>query len=342
MLLTTAVCLPVIVGMLGLTVDVGRLYVIKTELQEFVDSAALAATYELNGSSSGIASATAVAQNGFNGGTALNRWNFGTQAVASPTVSFAQTFGGTYTSSPGSGAGYLFTQVTASATINLYFLPIFPGVAPSQAVNATAIAGQAVRASLGDGLSPFSPDAHNAGDVNFGFTAGQQYTLKWAPPGQRKHGNECTGDSGFTPGGGTSDRGFIDVGQGNGNSGLRAAVVNNDFLLASPLTAGSVLSFVSGNKSVGPAVDERFGQDTDQSSVSYSAYSGNGRRIITVAVNNGGGLVAGFAAFFLPPSACGSKNSSPCCGEYIGPAIFGGKQKGGSSTGGLYTVALFR
>ncbi len=342
-LVSTAVCLPVIVGMLGLTVDVGRLYITKTELQSYVDSAAIAAAYELNGTSQGITNAITVAQSGSNGGTSINRWNFGTQTVGIPQVTFAQTFGGTYTSSPASGADYLFAKVTASATVNLFFLPLFPNVSANKAVSATAIGGQGVRSSFGDGLSPFSPDAHNPIDPNFGFVAGTQYTLKWAPPGQRKNGNKCGGDLGFTPAGGASDRGYIDVGQGNGNSALHDAVVNNDYSLPTPLYVGGPITMVPGNKHVGPGVDERFNQDTDTTAATYSTYSGNGRRIIIVAVNNNANppLVNGFAAFFLPPNACGSKNTSPCCGEYLGSAVAFGKQKGGSSTGGLYAVTLF-
>ena len=342
-LIATAVCLPVIVGMLGLTVDVGRLYIVKTELQSYADSAAIAAAYELNGTSQGITNAITVAQSGSNGGTSINRWNFGTQTLNTPQVAFAQTFGGSYTSSPASGTNYLFAQVTASEAVNLYFLPIFPNVSANRTVSATAIAGQGVRSSLGDGLSPFSPDAHNPIDPNFGFVAGTQYTLKWAPPGQRKNGNKCGGDLGFTPGGGSSDRGYIDVGQGNGNSALRDAVVNNDYSLATPLAVGGSITMVTGNKSVGPAVTERFNQDTDTNAATYSTYRGNGRRIIIVAVNNSANpaLVDGFAAFFLPPNSCGASNTSPCCGEYLGPAVAFGKQKGGSSTGGLYAVTLF-
>ncbi len=343
-LIATAVCLPVIVGMLGLTVDVGRLYIVKTELQSYVDAAAIAASYELNGTSQGITNAIAVAQSGSNGGPSANRWNFGTQTVTTPQVTFAQTFGGSYTSTPGSGANYLFTQVTASQNVTLYFLPIFPNVSATRTQSASAIAGQGVRSSLGDGLSPFSPDAHNPIDPNFGFVAGTQYTLKWAPPGQRKNGNKCGGDLGFTPGGGASDRGYIDVGQGNGNSALHDAVVNNDFSLPTPLAIGSAISMVTGNKHVGPGVDERFNQDTDTIASTYSAYSGNGRRIIIVAVNNDANpaLVVGFAAFFLPPNACGAGNTTPCCGEYLGSAVEFGKQKGSSSTGGLYAVTLFQ
>ena len=50
-LLLTACCLTVMVGMFGLTVDLGRMYVVKSEVQAFADAAALAATLRLNGTS---------------------------------------------------------------------------------------------------------------------------------------------------------------------------------------------------------------------------------------------------------------------------------------------------
>lgn len=342
-LITTAVCLPVIVGMLGLTVDVGRLYIVKNELQTFVDSAAIAAASALDGTTQGITNAIAIAQAGLNGGTTPNRWNFATQTVAPPQVTFAQTIGGTYTASPASGADYLFAQVAAAQTVTLYFLPLFPGVSASRSVSAVSIAGQAVRSNLGDGLSPFSPDAHNATDANFGFVRGTQYTLRWAPEGQRKN-NTCAGDLGFTPGGGISDRGYIDVGQGTGTSDLRSTVVNNDFFFASPFVVGDTITTLTGNSSIPSSVDERIAQDTDLTSNTYATYHGNGRRIIIVPVNNGGGpgVIIGFAAFFYPPRACGNSNVAPCCAEYIGSGVLGTNHRGGSSSGGLYTVKLFQ
>lgn len=164
-------------------------------------------------------------------------------------------------------------------------------------------------------------------------------------------GNTCAGDGGFTPPNSSSDRGYIDVGQGNGNSALHEAIVNNQFYLAQPYSVGSVIDWVPGNKNVKPGVDERFAQDTDTTSATYSQYSGNGRRILVVPVNNGGdpALVAGFAAFFMPSGMCGPNNTSPCCAEYIGPAVAGAPHSGAGGGGagpgsgaGLYVVRLFR
>jgi hypothetical protein len=173
---------------------------------------------------------------------------------------------------------------------------------------------------------------------------GQQYTLRWPPPGQRdKPAKTCAWDVGFTPAGGASDRGYINVGQGNGNSGLIDAIVNNGYYLPEGMHAGSAASMVSGQDHVGGALDIRFRQDTDQLANTYSEYDGNGRRLIIVAVNDhtDAAAVTGFALFFLPPDACGNSNVMPCCAEYVGPAVFGGK-RAGAGAAGLYKVRLFR
>jgi hypothetical protein len=134
----------------------------------------------------------------------------------------------------------------------------------------------------------------------------------------------------------------VDIGQGNGNSGLTSAIVDNNYTLSSPLTVGSTLSMVSGQKSVSSAMQTRFNEDTDTTSTSYSTYAGNGRRVLIVPVNNGSNpaQVVGFAAFFLRPSACGAKNTSPCCAEYIGPALEFSNHPGAASGGGVYQVEL--
>jgi Flp pilus assembly protein TadG len=343
-LLLVVVTLPAIIGVLGLAADLGRIYIVKNELQTFVDASSLLASLELDGTSQGLANAQAAAATGPVGATA-NKWDFSTKTVSNVQPTFAQTLAGPYQASPGSASGYRFVQVTASAQVQLYFLPILPGVT-SPTVTATAIAGQGAESSVGEGAAPFSPDAHTPADPDFGFTIGEQYTLKWAPSGQRdKPGGRCPGDATFDPGGGSSDRGYIDVGQGNGNSALHDAIVNNDYNLAEPLTVGSSLDMVPGNKHVGPAVDERFNQDTDTVAATYRTYTGNGRRVLVVAVNNAGdpGQVVGFAAFFLPPNnPCVGENKLPCCAEYLGPAVLSGKHKGAATAAGLYKVKLFR
>jgi hypothetical protein len=341
-LLATGASISAVIATLGLATDMARMYVVKNEMQAYVDAAAMAACYELDGTLDGIASAQGVAAAGPNGANTPNRWDFATKTVTGVQTSFAQTFTGSYLASPASGTDYRFVKVRASATVPLYFLTIVPQVGANRTIQAMAVAGQAFANSLGEGGAPFSPDAHDPADPDFGFTRGEKYTLRWPPIGQRdKH--YCKGDKDFVPGGGSSDRGYIDVGQGKGDAALHNAIVNNDYYLSNPLTVGSVLNHVTGEKSINPSMDERFNQDTDTTSNTYAEYNGNGRRLLVVPVNNGGdpSVIVGFGAFLLPPNACGNSNVTPCCGEYLGPAVISGKKKAGGGSG-MYVVKLFQ
>jgi len=328
-----------VIGLLGLAVDVGRMYVVKSELQAYADNAALAATSALDGTSQGLTNASRAIQSVAGNPFAANRWNFATQTVANAQIGFSTSAGGPFVANPALAKNVMFAHVTVSETVPMYFLPILPAIGTTATVHATSTAGQIARTSAGDGLSPFSPDAHSLTDANFGFTIGQQYTLRWPPSGQKAA--SCAGDVGYSPAG-SSDRGYVDVGQGTGNSGLTSAIVDNNYALSSPLSVGSTLSMLSGQKGVESTMQTRFNEDTDTTSINYSTYTGNGRRVLIVPVNNGSApaQVAGFAAFFLPVNACGTQNVSPCCAQYIGPALEFSNHPGAANGGGLYQVAL--
>jgi len=341
-LAATAVCLPVMIAAVGLVVDAGRMIAAKSELQAFSDTAALAAAAELDGTGDGIDRARAIALSGPAAGGVSNRWLFSSQAVTGVQAGFARAPAGPFEAFPSSASGYRFVRVAVTQEISLYFLPVLPDVSARQPVTASAVAGQARQNSIRGGLAPFSPDAHDPSDPNFGFVPGRLYTLKWAPPGQRKN-NVCPGDEDFEPAGGAADRGYLDLGQGNSNRALHNAIVNNEFYLQAPYSIGTRIDFVPGNKHVGPAMEERFSQDTDRSATAYADYQGNGRRLIIVAVNDhtDPGRVIGFGLFFLPKNACGTKNISPCCAEYVGPAVIGSR-RAGAGPAGLYSVRLFQ
>ncbi len=340
-LITAAVSLAALLALTGLAVDVGHLYVVRAELQVFADEAAMSAAFELDGTAAGLNRARDTAASGPLAGGARNRWNFSTATVAGAAVQFATTSVGPFVTSPGSAAGMRYVRVRAASSVPLYFLPVVPGIGSAQAVSAVAVAGQVPAGSLGNGLAPFAPSAHNPLDPAFGFTVGQSYTLRWAPGGQRnKEGGSCPGDAGFDPGS-ASERGYMDVGQGSGASALRAAVVDNSYFLPAPLQIGDAVNMYSGQESVPDAVELRFRQDTDLSAATYGAYTGNGRRILVTAITDSADPphVVGFGSFFLHPVPCGTKNTTPCCAEYIGAAVVSGRWKGAGGPG-LYQVEL--
>lgn len=335
--------LPALIAATGLAVDLGRIFVTKTELQRYADAAAIAAAFELDGTAAGITDAINTASTGPGSTATRNRWNFETTNVPTPTVMFAQNPTGTWVANPSSPAGYRFVRVEVTGAVPIYFLRVLPGVSPNHNVPVSAVAGQGLENKLGAGGNPFSPDAQNRTDPNFGYTVGQVYTLKWAPPGQRQKNNRCEGDKNFLPGGGESDRGYIDIGQGDGQFALGDAIVNGGYYLPKPLEIGDPVVHVNGNKHVGPFVLQRYYQDTDLYSMTQASYNGNGRRMVAVPVNNGldSSLVVGFGLFLLTEDSCAASNVKPCCGVYLSnnPVMYSDKKGAGGS--GLYRVKLF-
>jgi hypothetical protein len=285
-----------------------------------------------------------------------NGWDFDAVKVPTPAVSYSTTYGGSYyTSSSGSvDPASRFVQVQAPANSPIYFLPIIPGIANSLPVSAVVTAGLSSQTGLPgggtNGAAPFSPDANNASNASFGFTKGQLYTLKMAPPGHG--GATCAGDAGWTDPNPPADRGYVNFGQGNSNPGI-GDVLDNTTTYGLNVTTKIDIPWVPGNKHVGPFVQTRFNQDTDTNQTETHAQylsdgTGNGRRILVVPVNDpvqssidGAAYIVGFAAFFLRNDfASYYGNADALCGEYIGPATLNSKQPGPTpATPGTYYVA---
>ncbi len=87
-LIVTAIAMTLLLGLAGLGVDIGRMYVIRAELQSFTDAAALSAALELDGTESGLARARTGA-GAVGGGPHAMRWDMGTQPITNITTSFS-------------------------------------------------------------------------------------------------------------------------------------------------------------------------------------------------------------------------------------------------------------
>jgi Flp pilus assembly protein TadG len=392
-LLSAAAAAVLIMGMVGLCLDLARMYVAKNELQNYSDAASIAATNRLDGTVAGVTNAiTEATTNG-------NKWGFAQNAVSSVTVDFATAKAGPWLSNPSPATGYRFTRVRGQGNVKLYFLPILPGLGTSRTVAATAVAGQTYLGELGDGAFPFSPDAHVPNPLpadpsgNFGYIKGEVYTMRWDPVGKgskvgitNRSGNKmigCAGDmnaAGFIPGADNSgQRGYLDLQQGGGGSGaafIREAILGK--IDVDPIDVGDLINNANGNKQTEvDTILERLAQDTNPTTPTYytakaagvgleppgrtyyaidppgvtppSPPRGNGRRIVTVPVNNPpNDLVVGFAMFFLPKDPCltigGSGNPKPCCAEYVGSAArlpASGGVGNGSGSLGAYRIKLF-
>jgi Flp pilus assembly protein TadG len=348
-LIATAFGMTVVLGAAGLAVDIGRAYVARSEVQAYADAASIAAAAQLNGTSTGISSAVTAAK------SIPDKWNFGSQSISNPTIQFAQPLAtnsnqadpATWTTSPASGANYLFVQVTATVNVPMTLMQAIT-VQSGMNVAANAQAGQVMVTTYMDGLLPFSPIAPNGTDTtNYGYQTGQLYTLRYPSNGGQNAGNVCPGDASGTywqnlP---SQDHGFWGS---NSSSALRGEIV--DDTQAVPITIGENVPMVGGNRTTeGDALDARVMEDTDPYSTTYAQYeqmgTGNGRRVIGVPVNSGPPNFTAVAvrAFFLQPAGVYSAvtGSTSICAEYIGSykQTGTGTAAAGTGTGG-YLVRL--
>jgi Flp pilus assembly protein TadG len=349
------------IGMLGLSIDLGKVFITKNELQTFVDASALAAALQLDGTNTGVEGANATATAGPLGTAKPNGYNLDTMAISGAVTGYSSSFTGTYDSygiahsTPTNT--YRFVSITATANVQLSFLPVIGGIPTSMAVSASATAGQEPQSTISSGgLLPFAPDAHDPADTrNFGFTPGSEYTLKWG----NNNDSTCAGDAGFAPPGNPpSEHGFVDIGEGNSNSRVRTAITSGGYPNAnsspSSITTGDVLGGVPGNRgsSIFDALQSRVNQDSDFTSSTWAQYkasnTGNGRRVVTVAIvgtwsgngNNAAAPVLGFANFFLETSYSG--NSGSACAIYVGPGNLSGFGSGGTDGTKVYTNVLYK
>jgi Flp pilus assembly protein TadG len=371
-MLVTATSLVLLIGMLGLSVDVGRVYIAKTEAQAFADLAAIAACRHLNAKQTGIDEANAEVVTA----ATTNKWAFGTQTFASAirTVEFSTTQNGPWQVTPTNGGGstpyanYAFVRVTVTPTVNLAFLPVV-GTAFTQQVTGRAVAGITPEVFPAGGYLPFTPFAHNANDPtgNFGFKVGEEYAIRW-PGNLNKEQNACHGDTvdangvdnwNSTPNFNVSDQ---VGGSTRGYFELQSAAAIRDAILGEKQTdsvaVGDLINLTSGNKQAeASALTDRASLDTDQTNYSWTdtnpgvapAYTGNGMREVILPVNNevivnGQVTVVGFAAFLLYPNYSGGAGNSAWCAIYMGSKTEGGDPSGGNpyGKGGAYVVRLMQ
>src|SRR5258708_5640800 len=197
-----------IVGSAGLAIDIGRIYYIKSEMQNFADSASIFATMQLDGTANGIAAAQAAVTTIQN----IMKWDIETKTVPTSniTVTYARGMAGnqntpdvnTWTTNPDDPTYYRFVQVSAWVPVPLTFMGAFnsltgggfgssttsasysgspsnpgsgggsnTGNGGSLNVGGTSQAGQTVITNYPAGLLPFSPIAWSPNTPdNFGLT----------------------------------------------------------------------------------------------------------------------------------------------------------------------------
>lgn len=371
-LIATGVCILSLLGMLGLAIDLGRVYIAKNEAQSFTDSAALAGALALNGLS------FTPARNAVTGNT-KNQWNLGTTTFTASggsttiTTEFARPLAlnllkpdpATWETAPATAAGYTFIRVTATANLPLYILPAV-GTGMSQGVKTVSVAGQVPLYNFTSGLLPFSPIYHplTATSTNpSGFTVGSWYTLKYPSAASFTNANVCPGDQGLlsflalanlAP---SNERGFY---QNPAASVDREEIINGE--MAYPVNYPGTVTLTGGAITTAmTALNDRIQLDTDQTSHTYAEYQanldgsgnriGNGFRLVGAPVNagpiSGGGprAIVAFAGFFLSAGSTGSVlysggGGTPWCAEYYGVWAKGSLQAGAGQAGLAYVTVL--
>jgi Flp pilus assembly protein TadG len=205
-----AIMVPVLFGVMGFAIDLGRLYLIRGELNQTATAMALAAAAQLVGTSASLDNAIAVAQQSLDDTNHLgNKYNFGSLVIGQSTGNLTSTVnapaffatvadatgasGSTGTQADGTTARHVEIGLTADAPL------LFWGILPVGQSRKTTIAGQALAGISAPlctacGIVPFAIAALDSSDtVNFGLgdpTSGGLFTFAF----------ECTSTTGSTLG----------------------------------------------------------------------------------------------------------------------------------------------
>jgi uncharacterized membrane protein len=115
-LIAMSVTMLLLLAVMGLAFDVGRIYVARNEAQVFTDAAAMAAASKLDGTKAGIGLAREVVAH------VPMRWNLGTQEFRGVVVEFSAD-GSKWDSDPRDAASMTMARVTApDNTVEITFL----------------------------------------------------------------------------------------------------------------------------------------------------------------------------------------------------------------------------
>ena len=179
-----AICLTLLLGMVGLVLDLGHLYVAKTELQNAADAAALSGAKELDGTADGVSRAKAAACEV--GG--MNEYDLSSMPVADTTgnppdcTNLILSVGdcpedacmdaiNTAAASDAAAAGRFFMKVdTGPRTLDTWFARIWNIVQ-------TETFGMAVAGMYVTDVAPIGVCAVHKGSTEYGFIRGVAYNI---------------------------------------------------------------------------------------------------------------------------------------------------------------------
>jgi Flp pilus assembly protein TadG len=362
-LVTMAVAAIALMGVLGLAVDLGHMFISKNETQAFCDSAALAAALALNGTTGGITNANAAVAN------STNAWNFGTASVPTPTVTFANALTGPWQSNPSPAAGYTFVKVSATVPMKLYFIPVL--VAQTVAnVNSVAVAAQVDLTTIPIGLAPYTAVSTDTTGPNFGLVIGSSYDIHWPQFNSHRNGCDpttpdacfnsppCTGDTAASKTAVVSDWGSSNSGFWGSNSNSVIAQEVLDLIQIQQLAVGTNIDPILTNgtkQSEASVLDQRVSEDvdtTDNNVADYLAATHNGQRLLAVPIvdptDPNTTSVIGYGVFLLLANGPGTSNyyksstngNDPYCAIYAGTYNVGSPDPGAGGASGGSRVKL--
>ncbi len=196
------ILVPVLFGFMGFAVDLGRLYLVKGELNQAASAMATAAASQLNGTTQAATAAANAAQSLLDDSlNSASRYNLGSIVIGQasvglnsgvdPTALFATAQEaiaaagqpGAVSAADGSTARHVTINLNADAPL-LFWSLLSLGQSRHVSIAATAVAGMSAPLCTACGIEPFAIAPIDAGDTtNFGFTPGNAYTL----------GMQCTG-----------------------------------------------------------------------------------------------------------------------------------------------------
>ena len=367
-LVTMAIAAFALVGVMGVAVDIGRMFIAKNETQAFCDAAALAASLQLDGTTTGIAHAKTAVTN------STNTWNFNTATISNPTVTFATTSAGPWVANPNPATLYAYAQVSATVSEQLYFIPVIVTQTTQNVVSA-AIAGQISLTSFPRGLAPYTAVSTNTTGPNFGLIVGNSYDIQWPNYNGTRAGctpanpdgcfvsPPCIGDPQVSRVAVTSNWGASISGYwgSNSNSTIQQEILDLIQTASIDITNGPyniqpVLT--SGNKSSEKGyLDQRVNEDiniTDNIPSDYFASAHNGRRLLAVPVvdpvDPTHTNVIGFGQFLLWANGASdyytrnTQGNDPFCAIYVGTYLVGGTGTGvpGVGSSGAVRVKLLQ
>jgi uncharacterized membrane protein len=134
-LIVMSACMFLLLAVIGMAFDVGRVYIARNEAQVFVDAAAMAGAQQIDGTAAGLERARAAVKR------LPNRWNLGANSFEGVQVEFAPD-AEHWSTQPNDVGGVHFVRVIAPDNhLDILFLRAVGGPAtftvPAQAVAAT-------------------------------------------------------------------------------------------------------------------------------------------------------------------------------------------------------------